>query len=249
MAVVLIVDDEPEAVLFVRSNLETAGHAVRAAGDGTQALAAVRSDPPDVLVLDPDVPVGGWQLLQRLKSDPDEAIRTVPVVVLSALDGEEDQARAGIEGAVTYLVKPVDAEELVRGVQDVLSGGPEPAQRKAAQIRALQRLARMERTAAPVDGPDAPGRRPPAGSRTTDADGPVAPAPAVPEVLVTGKQRELLRVLEAAGSVSATAEALGVSRANVYARLHRVGRKLDVDDVSDLLRLLRAGELSALLDG
>jgi DNA-binding NarL/FixJ family response regulator len=231
-------------VLSLRSNLETAGHAVRIAGDGAEALATLRADPPDVLVLDPQVPVvDGWQVLQRLKSDPDEAVRTIPVVVLSALDGEEDQARAGIEGALTYLIKPMEPALVVREVQEVLSGGPEPVQRKAAQIRALQRLARLERAQARDDGADVDGRWHGGPDPTT------ANAPAMPEVLISGKQRELLRALEAGGSVTAAAETLGVSRANVYARLHRVGRKLDVADVSQLLGLLRAGELATLLDG
>ena len=62
---------------------------------------------------------------------------------------------------------------------------------------------------------------------------------------LTAKQRELLDALVAAPSVSAAAADLGMSRSNVYASLRRVGRKVGVTDVSELLRLLRAGRLDA----
>jgi DNA-binding NarL/FixJ family response regulator len=64
---------------------------------------------------------------------------------------------------------------------------------------------------------------------------------------LTSKQRELLQALVDAPSVSAAATALGVSRSNVYASLRRVGRKVGVGDVSELLRTLRGGGLASLL--
>ena len=60
---------------------------------------------------------------------------------------------------------------------------------------------------------------------------------------LTAKQRQLLDVLLASPSVSAAAASLGMSRSNVYAGLRRVGRKVGVPDVSELLRLLRTGRL------
>jgi CheY-like chemotaxis protein/DNA-binding CsgD family transcriptional regulator len=252
MATVLIVDDEPDIVLFVRINLELAGHAVRTAGDGHEALVSVRADPPDVVVLDVMMPrIDGWSVLAEMKADPDETIRTIPVVMLTALSDEVDQVRGAIEGAVRYLAKPVTPEALVEAVEDVLAQGPEPVQRKAAQQRALGRLARMERG---LGGPAETGggprlsrlERPRA---ATAAEPPRAARPAEPEPVLTGKQRELLVALQRSESVSAVAAELGVSRSNVYASLRRVGRKLGVSDVSELLRRLRAGELAGTLDG
>jgi len=250
MAIVLIVDDEPDIVLFAQINLEMNGHVVRTAANGAEALAAIRDDPPDAVVLDVMMPLlDGWKVLEQLKSDPDEAIRTVPVVMLTAMATDEDQVRGGIEGAVRYLTKPVTPEALVDAVEDVLAQGPEPAQRKAAQTKALERLARMERGAT---DPAPTGNRPHLSRlerpRQTQAATPTPP-PARVDVTLTDKQRELLQALQASSSVSAAADDLGMSRSNVYASLRRIGRKLDVTDVSELLRRLRSGELSSALDG
>src|SRR3546814_12439986 len=89
--------------------------------------------------------VDGWSVLMRLKADTDPAIRNIPGVMLTALSGPEDQVRGGIEGAVRYLPKPVTPDALVGAIEDVLAQGDEPAQRKQAQQRALERLARIAR--------------------------------------------------------------------------------------------------------
>jgi len=251
MATVLIVDDEPDIVLFVRVNLELSGHDVRTAADGAEALEAIRADPPDVVVLDVMMPkVDGWSVLAQMKADPDDTIRTVPVVMLTALADDIDQVRGGIEGAVRYLAKPVGPDALLDAVESVLASGPEPAQRQSAQRRALERLARIEggRSAEPQEGrPRLSRLERPRG--VAAATVPRAPREAETEAVLTDKQRELLLALRAAESVSAVASQLGVSRSNIYASLRRVGRKLGVADVSELLRRLRAGELGAGLDG
>ena len=126
----------------------------------------------------------------------------------------------------------------------MLAGPPEPEQRKAAQQKGLASLARIERNAAGGDAPSgpqprlsrleharpaAPGRRrsyPPPTPRPSRASSPPS----------SGSSSSALL---AAPSVSAAAAELGMSRSNVYASLRRVGRKLGVSDVSELLRLLR----------
>lgn len=251
MATVLIVDDEPDIVLLVRINLELAGHQVRTAADGEEALASVHEEQPDVIVLDVMMPkLDGWSVLERLKADDDERIRTIPVLMLTALSGDQDEVRGGIEGAIRYFAKPVAPETLVNAVEDALAGAPEPVRRKAVQQRALERLARME------TGGDAPlaGVPRPRLSRLErpHAERTSAKSPALTyarDAGLTEKQRALLRALQASPSVSDAATVLGMSRSNIYASLRRVGRKLDVDDVSELLRLLRAGDLASTLDG
>jgi DNA-binding response OmpR family regulator/DNA-binding CsgD family transcriptional regulator len=253
MARVLVVDDEPDIVLFVQVNLELHGHEVRTAADGEQALAAVEEERPDALVLDVMMPnLDGWTVLERLKAHQDESLRTIPVVMLTALDTDHDQARGGIEGAVRYLTKPLGPDELVTAVEEVLSGPPEPEQRKAAQQKGLASLARIERNDAGGDAPSGPRTRLSRLEHTrTAVPAPAAPAPVVPDVdgELTDKQRELLRALRDAESVSAAADALGMSRSNVYASLRRIGRKLGISDVSELLRLLRDGALTRALEG
>ena len=253
MATVLVVDDEPDIVLFAQVNLELHGHVVRTAADGEAAMAAVADERPDALILDVMMPhLDGWGVLERLKAHDDPDVRTIPVVMLTALDTDHDQARGGIEGAVRYLTKPLAPDDLVRALEEVLAGPPEPEQRKSAQQKGLASLARIERNAA---GGDAPSGPQPRLSRLEHARS-TAPAtevvPAVDTTAVEGeltpKQRELLGALLAAPSVSAAAADLGMSRSNVYASLRRVGRKLGVSDVSELLRLLRDGSLDRLLE-
>lgn len=251
MATVLIVDDEPDIVLFARVNLELSGHAVRTAADGEEALASLRDDPPDVVVLDVMMPRrDGWSVLAEMKRDDDEAVRTIPVVMLTALTDAEDQVRGGIEGAIRYLGKPVTPDDLVAAVEDVLAQGPEPVQRKAVQQRALERLARMERGLGPAPaGPSGP--RLSRLERPRQAAAAPVERPAIGgdgEPVLTEKQRDLLRALREAESVSTVAAELEVSRSNIYASLRRIGRKLGIGDVSELLRRLRAGELSSAID-
>jgi DNA-binding NarL/FixJ family response regulator len=248
MAMVLIVDDEPDIVLFVRVNMEMDGHDVLTAGDGEAALAAVAEHHPDVIILDVMMPkLDGWSVLEQLKADADPLVRTIPVVMLTALGTDDDQARGGIEGAVRYLPKPVTPDALVDAVNGVLEGGPEPEQRKAAQHQALRRLARIERGSGGTPF-SASAPRPRLGGLER-APSNAAAAPSAPAIVLsltgalTEKQRHLLQVLQLTPSVSAAAEELGMSRSNIYASLRRIGRKLDVDDVSELLRRLRDGEL------
>jgi DNA-binding response OmpR family regulator len=253
MARVLVVDDEPDVVLVIQVNLELSGHEVRTAADGEEALAAVEAEGPDAMILDVMMPnLDGWGVLERLKAHPDPETRTIPVLMLTALDTGYDQARGGIEGAVRYLTKPLAPDDLVAALDEVLTGPPEPEQRKLAQQQGLARLARIERNAA--------GGEPPCGPRlrlsrlehtpSSDALAGVCASPEVPtlERDLTAKQRELLTALVAAPSVSAAAAELGMSRSNVYASLRRVGRKLGISDVSELLRLLRGGSLDRALE-
>ena len=145
MATVLVVDDEADIVLLGRLNLEMDGYHVVTAGDGIEALALVESERPDVVVLDLMMPgLDGWGVLERLKTHPDEDVRTIPVLLLTALSGPMDRVRGGIEGAVRYLVKPFDPDDLRRAVSEALEGEPEPVQRRRAQALALESLARLE---------------------------------------------------------------------------------------------------------
>ncbi|MEX2293984.1 MAG: DNA-binding response regulator [Acidimicrobiales bacterium] len=254
MATVLIVDDEPDIVLFVRVNMELDGHEVLTAANGEEALAAVQQHRPDVVVLDVMMPkLDGWQVLERLKADEDPSVRTIPVVMLTALGGDYDQVRGGIEGAVQYLPKPVTPDDLLGAVKASLGGDPEPVQRKATQQRSLERLARIEKGGSGAAIP--PGAARPRLGRLERMRAPelavVPPLAAVSEPIdsLTEKQQYIMRVLKETASVSEAAVLLDMSRSNIYASLRRVGRKLDMTDVSDMLRRLRAGELDAVVDG
>ncbi len=245
MASVLVVDDEPDLRYLAEVNLQMDGHRVMTAANGTEALAAVQAEVPDVVLLDVMMPdVDGWEVLQQLKSHLDDRISSVRVLMMTALGADNDRLRGGIEGAVRYLVKPVAPDELRAAVRDVLEGDTEITQRRRAQTGALVELAQME-AGTPRGASTAPRPRL-AGlehlrSRHADARGDGAVA-VVGESL-TDKQRQLLVVLSATTSVSDAANQLGVSRSNIYASLRRIARKIDIDSVPDLLRSLRSGEL------
>jgi DNA-binding response OmpR family regulator len=244
VASVLVVDDEPDIRYLTQVNLELDGHRVMTAANGTEALAAVQVEVPDVVLLDVMMPeLDGWGVLEQLKSHLDDRIATVKVLMMTALGADDDRLRGGIEGAVRYLVKPVTPEDLRAAVVAVLDGGPEREQRRRAQTGALLELARLEK-GGEVVGATTPSPRL---SRLEHArardDVPAAEAVRHVGPDLTEKQRALLRALADSPSVSATAGDLGVSRSNVYASLRRIARKVGDDSVPDLLRRLRAGQI------
>jgi CheY-like chemotaxis protein len=249
MATILVVDDEPDIRLFVQINLELDGHQVIPAGDGAVALEAVESHPPDLVILDVLMPeVDGWGVLERIKASVAREVKEIPVLMLSALGGDEDQVRGGIEGAVRYLTKPIGAQELRDAVSSALAGDPEPVQRRRAQHGALERLARLEKGAPRTDVAEGDEPRPRLGRLEHTREIPVEPVrePIDRDLLaeLTARQHELLDAVRAAPSVTIAAETLGMSRSNVYASLRRIGRRLGVGSVPELLDRARAGDLT-----
>ena len=244
MATVLVVDDDADIVTFLKINLELDGHSVLTARDGEEALARVREEPPDVMVLDIMMPgVDGWTVLERVKAETDLDVSTIPVVIVTALDARQHRIRAGIEGAIRYVTKPFELGDLRDEVKRALEGEPEPVKRRRAQTEALEDLARLE------SGTDGAGHL--ARPKLTRLDRPREGPPPAPEPFVARertselsvKQRELLDAVATTPSVSEAAARLSVSRSNVYASLRRIGRKLGTRSVRELIALARAGEL------
>jgi two-component system, chemotaxis family, sensor kinase CheA len=102
---VLVVDDQFTVRELQRSILEAAGYRVATARDGSEALARVVSEPDVALVLtDIEMPeMDGIELLRSIRSEPQRS--TLPVVVVTARDGEEDRRRGAEAGADAYIVK------------------------------------------------------------------------------------------------------------------------------------------------
>ena len=111
---ILIVDDEPLNVDYLEQELEDLGYETVSAANGQQALQRVKSDAPDLILLDVMMPVmDGLTVCRLLKED--EETRLIPIVIMTALDRIEDRI-AGIKaGADDFLTKPVDDRELVAG--------------------------------------------------------------------------------------------------------------------------------------
>jgi CheY-like chemotaxis protein len=116
---ILVVDDEPGIRLLVRKLLEPAGHRVSEAGDGRTALSLVKSDPPDAVLLDLQMPgMNGHQVLAALKAD--KTFHS-PVIVLTAQDDFENLDTAMTTGADAYLTKLLTREELLRKLDELLA--------------------------------------------------------------------------------------------------------------------------------
>lgn len=116
---VLVVDDEPSVRMICRFNLLAAGIDVREAVDGREALALVREDVPDLVLLDVMMPaLDGWDVARELRSDP--RTRDVPVVFLTARAEAADRQQAAELGAVGYVLKPFDPIELPARIHRIL---------------------------------------------------------------------------------------------------------------------------------
>ncbi|MCL1599756.1 MAG: response regulator [Actinomycetia bacterium] len=128
---ILIVDDDPDILQFVRLNLELDGFEVELAGGGREALEKAAAAPPDLMLLDVMMPeIDGLTVLRRMRSDPPTA--NIPVIVLTARSLAEDRVRGLDLGADDYITKPFDLEELIARVKTVL--------RRSQQMRDLSPL-------------------------------------------------------------------------------------------------------------
>ena len=129
---VLVVDDEPRMIRFIRMNLEFEGYRVIEASDGLQALEQVRKYLPDLVVMDVMMPkMDGFETLRLLRE-----ISTVSVILLTVKSDEEDRIHGLELGADDYVTKPFSPRELVSRVNAVLrrADWPAPAPRSVLQI-------------------------------------------------------------------------------------------------------------------
>jgi DNA-binding response OmpR family regulator len=116
---ILVVDDEPGVVEIVRVNLQWEGYDVCEAFDGQEGWDKVRSEKPDLVILDVMMPqMSGLELLERIKTDP--PICDVPVIMLTVRAGDTDIIQGLEKGAVEYLIKPFEPLNLVRMVKKIL---------------------------------------------------------------------------------------------------------------------------------
>ncbi len=110
-ASILIVDDTPANLQVLAGMLKDRGYRVRPVPSGKLALLAAGRDPPDLILLDINMPeMNGYEVCGHLKAD--EKLRGIPVIFISALTDELDKVRAFAIGGVDYLTKPFQMEEL-----------------------------------------------------------------------------------------------------------------------------------------
>ena len=129
---ILVVDDEPRMIQFIRMNLELEGYRVIQASNGLEALDKVRDELPDLVILDVMMPdLDGFETLRILRETSD-----VPVIMLTVKSEEDDVVRGLRLGADDYVTKPFNPRELSSRVQALLRRAelPTPIEKTAIEI-------------------------------------------------------------------------------------------------------------------
>ncbi len=127
-ACILVVDDDVSIRKFVRANLDARDYDVLLAANGTEAIKVIDDEPLDLIILDIMMPeVDGFEVCRHVREQSN-----VPIVMLSAKDGENDKLRCLELGADDYLTKPFSLKELLCKVKIILrrvrDAGNAPAQ-------------------------------------------------------------------------------------------------------------------------
>ena len=117
--IILVVDDEPINITLLAGILKET-YKVKMAKDGERAIKIANTVPaPDLVLLDVMMPgMDGYEVLQRLKDD--DATKAIPVIFVSGLNDEKEQAKGLEMGAGGYLGKPVDAAAVLKRVEEII---------------------------------------------------------------------------------------------------------------------------------
>lgn len=116
---ILIVDDTPDNLRLLTKILESQGYIVRKSLNGRMALQGVQRDPPNLILLDINMPdMNGYEMCQKLKES--ETTAQIPVIFVSALERLEDKVRAFELGGVDYITKPFQEQEVLVRVKNQL---------------------------------------------------------------------------------------------------------------------------------
>lgn len=115
-ATILVVDDEPQIRRVLRATLTDRGYAVIEAREGEEALDKFRAQPPDLVLLDMNMPgMNGLEVCREIRAASD-----VPIIMLTVRNAEKDKVRALDAGADDYVVKPFGIQELLARIAAVL---------------------------------------------------------------------------------------------------------------------------------
>jgi two-component system KDP operon response regulator KdpE len=129
---ILVVDDEPRMIQFIRMNLELEGYRVTQAANGLEALTKVRDELPDLVILDVMMPeLDGFETLRMLRE-----VSNVPVIMLTVKADEDDKVKGLELGADDYVTKPFSPRELASRVKAALRRAETstPVEKSALQI-------------------------------------------------------------------------------------------------------------------
>ncbi len=117
---ILLVDDTPDNLRLLSTFLIENGYKVRSVISGSMALTAVKSAPPNLILLDINMPgINGYDVAIKLKSDPTTI--DIPIIFISALNETLDKVKAFTVGGVDYITKPFQFEEVLKRVETHLT--------------------------------------------------------------------------------------------------------------------------------
>jgi len=118
---ILVVEDQDSIRRMIEALVQARGYQVTAVSSVAKAIDVAMTDAPDIVLLDLNLPgqYDGFDVCQRLRSDP--ATRTVPVVIISAMDDDESRARASAAGATAYYTKPFSPIALLKEIDRLKS--------------------------------------------------------------------------------------------------------------------------------
>ncbi|MCG8361616.1 MAG: response regulator [Kiloniellales bacterium] len=179
---ILVVEDQGVLRKLIVHELSAVGYRTRQASNGREALNAIRSNRPDLILSDVEMPeMGGFDLLRQIRAGSDNG-RPIPFIFLSGLS-DAKQIQSGLElGASDYVTKPVDFGILIAKVRNRLQENHVSRQHQEQQLvklyKAMSRQAAPGEAASPTEGGDADGAAP------ALADG-------------SDERQRLLRILEA----------------------------------------------------
>jgi CheY-like chemotaxis protein len=112
---ILVVDDDPKALVLIEAILTPAGYYVVTLVDSTKMINTVREKKPDLILLDIMMPVeDGYTILNKLKKGLDRS--NIPVVMVSAVADDDHKVIASIDGASAYITKPINSKQLLETV-------------------------------------------------------------------------------------------------------------------------------------
>jgi len=134
---VLVIEDQEQNMYLMRYMLEARGYIVVEARDGAEGIATARTEAPDVILLDIQLPtMSGYEVAKRLRGDPESSSIPIIAVTSYAMPGDKEEAIAS--GCTGYIEKPIDPETFVdqmqrcigekamdsNGIKDVVGGDP-----------------------------------------------------------------------------------------------------------------------------
>lgn len=114
---ILVVEDQDAIRRMIEALVTGRGHDVIGVANGAKALEACMHTPPDVVLLDLNLPghYDGFEVCRRLRLDP--TTRTVPIVIISAMDDQESRRRAAEAGATAYYTKPFSPIAVLKEIE------------------------------------------------------------------------------------------------------------------------------------